>query len=58
MKAEEHKAKDENLFVGGGEIGALLRSPSTLLKVMTLGSIKSVILSLCFVMVTALIMPL
>ena len=26
MKAEEHKARAENLFVGGGEIGALLRS--------------------------------
>ncbi|MGL5805639.1 MAG: hypothetical protein ACRC11_09385, partial [Xenococcaceae cyanobacterium] len=26
MKAEEQKAKDENLFVGGSEIGALLRS--------------------------------
>lgn len=26
MKAEEHKAWAENLFVGGGEIGALLRS--------------------------------
>lgn len=26
MKAEEHKARAENLFIGGGEIGALLRS--------------------------------
>ena len=26
MKAEEHKARAENLFVGGGEIGGLLRS--------------------------------